>query len=209
MYDVSVGKRVGFLTLAELVYWAGGTGRKYQGYRCVCDCGAELRVRSEDLRHGKQLYCSRQCDMRYPRTLAEWLENTKRSGDCMEWQGPLTNGYGRIVVRGTIVHAHREVLRLSTGEDPEAVMHTCDNPPCINPKHLRSGTNRENTRDMVTKQRHAHGEKVHTAKLTVVDIRAIRKARAAGEYGTTLAKKYGVGHGTIYAICNNQTWKQV
>lgn len=209
MYKVAVGSRVGFLTLQELVHWQGGTGRKYAGYACVCDCGTAIRVRSEDLRHGKQLYCSKHCEMRYPRTLAEWLDNTEPNGKCMEWQGPVTNGYGRIYVRGKLVHAHREVLRLTTGEEPEAVMHTCDNPLCINPEHLKAGTHLENTQDMIDKRRNVRGEKVHTAKLTANNVRAIRKARAAGEYGTTLAKRYGVAHSVIYAICLNQIWKDI
>jgi hypothetical protein len=127
----------------------------------------------------------------------------------MEWQGAKTNGYGRIKVRGENIYAHREVLRLELGEAPEVVMHICDNPVCINPAHLKAGTHKENTVDMITKRRNVRGSRVHTAKLTAVDVRAIRAARAVGVSGLVLAKRYGVAHTVIYAISNRKIWKDV
>lgn len=209
MYEVNVGQRIGALVLVKLVHWQGGTGRNYAGYLCRCDCGAEVQIRSEDLRHGKQKYCSKHCEARHPRTLKEWLANTSAKGQCKEWQGPTTNGYGRIQKNGIAVYAHREVLRLATGDEPEVVMHTCDNPLCINPNHLKAGTHVANTQDMIGKRRNVRGEKVHTAKLTETDVRAIRKARSLGVQGTALAKQYGVVHSVIYAISLNQIWKDV
>lgn len=48
---------------------------------------------------------------------------------------------------------HRWIHWKNTGEKPEVVMHTCDNPSCINPEHLKSGTHKENIRDMWNKGR--------------------------------------------------------
>jgi hypothetical protein len=68
---------------------------------------------------------------------------------------------------------------LATGEilSPEVlVLHGCDNPPCVNPAHLTSGTNLENMADMVAKGRHLDRIRVHAdkiAKLSDDQVRAI------------------------------------
>ena len=56
------------------------------------------------------------------------------------------------------------------------VLHTCDNPLCINPDHLWLGTQFENIKDRDAKNRVAHGENHFCAKLTERDIVEIRKS---------------------------------
>lgn len=75
-------------------------------------------------------------------------------------------GYGRMSVAvGWIVAAHRLAFFLATGEEPNVVMHTCDNPGCVNPRHLRGGTQKENIRDASTKGR-LRGQPNHTVSCT-------------------------------------------
>lgn len=209
MVDVYLGARIGQLTLTEVTHWMGGTGRRYAGYCCTCTCGARVRIRSEDLRAGRQVRCGPRCAARFPTTLQEWLANTTPNGECMEWQGPATNGYGRVQIAGKPVGVHREVLRLATGVEPLVCMHTCDNPLCINPDHLRAGTPQENTGDMVAKRRHAFGEKHPNRKLSPSDVLEIRAALDAGMSKSKLAKKYAVSRATIYAIQWSRTWKHL
>lgn len=208
-YTAAVGVTIGALTLIEKIYWVGGTGRNYAGYLCRCVCGETARVRSEDLTHGKQLYCTKKCSARNPRTLEDWLSNTKKVGDCLLWQGTTTNGYGRIQRKYEVVHAHREVHRLATGESPEVVMHVCDTPLCINPEHLRSGTGRENTQDMVDKGRQARGARNASTKLTEQQAREIRAALAAGVPILRLARAYGISRGALYAIRYSKSWSYI
>ena len=83
-----------------------------------------------------------------------------RDGDeCWLWQGPINNqGYGRFVIyqggREFRRLAHRYMLEMR-GHDlvGRVVMHTCDTPRCVNPDHLRVGTQLDNMRDAITKGR--------------------------------------------------------
>jgi hypothetical protein len=81
----------------------------------------------------------------------------QRSPGCWEWQGQRSvYGYGTLSIKGKNKQAHRVVMELVTGEPiPPGmiVMHTCDNPPCVNPDHLKIGTQLDNVWDMMEKGR--------------------------------------------------------
>lgn len=99
--------------------------------------------------------------LRGPRTLAErfWEKVDKRGPDeCWPWTGASGGGDGRghIWGDGRIVIASRLSVELATGQAPPEernVLHSCDNPPCVNPRHLRIGTQAENVQDMVSRGR--------------------------------------------------------
>lgn len=105
------------------------------------------------------------------------IENTARQASgCLEWQGLLNEkGYGRLCVSGFARKAHRVAWIVSNGPIPgrASVLHRCDNPKCVNPKHLFLGTQADNIADMVAKGRVTHGERNSQAKLTENIVRKI------------------------------------
>ncbi len=79
--------------------------------------------------------------------------------ECWPWGGShLQEGYGQLGIEGKTVLAHRYSFFLANGFWPPVVMHTCDNPPCCNPKHLKAGTKALNNIDRDTKGRHISWE---------------------------------------------------
>ena len=80
--------------------------------------------------------------------------------DCWPWIGDTCgNGYARLKWEGVNMYAHRVAFMVSGGvlTPGLVVMHTCDNPPCCNPAHLRQDTYSANTRDAVAKGRWIQG----------------------------------------------------
>ena len=130
---------------------------------------------------------------------------------CLEFQGSRTNyGYGKVSSPGggAPLTAHRVVYEHDVGglQEDEIVLHTCDNPSCCNPQHLRKGTKADNTADMVSKKRHQYGEARWNHKLTEDQVREIRKDSRSGR---ELGRAYGVSRSQIYRVKNRQRWKEV
>jgi len=77
--------------------------------------------------------------------------------DCIEWtKCKDRDGYGKLKVNGKYLRAHRYFYELKNGPIPNKmiILHSCDNPSCINIEHLKIGTHKENTKDMMIKKRH-------------------------------------------------------
>ena len=107
-------------------------------------------------------------------------------GDCLVYKGPCySNGYGAVKVPITRRHAlaHRVVMEHHFGPSDLYVLHSCDNPPCVNVEHLRYGTQSDNLMDAVERGRKYRG------RFTDEQIIAIRADTRpdqiiAEEYGT-------------------------
>jgi hypothetical protein len=84
-----------------------------------------------------------------------------KSGACWEWTASRDcHGYGSFCGPGRQTWlAHRFAIYLATGEHPadSLVLHSCDNPPCCNPAHLRCGTVADNVRDALERGRYRYG----------------------------------------------------
>jgi hypothetical protein len=150
-----------------------------------------------------------------------WEKVDVRSPDeCWPWTGGVNaDGYGRFRVQCQLTSAHRLAYTLVHGTIPESntpggsvIMHSCDNPRCVNPFHLDLGTHRTNSVDRNNKGRAASrkGESHGRAKLTSADIVKIRKQYATGGVlQRELATQYGVVQTRISRIIRRESWSHV
>ena len=104
--------------------------------------------------------------------------------------------------------AHRFAYEAFVERIPDGmiVLHSCDNPPCVNPSHLRIGTHKENSGDMVQKNRQAKGEENGGHKLRAIDVVELRRQRAAGASYSVLVKRYGISKSQVARIVKGVSW---
>ena len=113
-------------------------------------------------------------------------------------------GYGQIKVRGKKWLLHRYVWYLHTGEQPENVMHLCDNPCCLNLAHLRAGTIKDNAVDKMIKNRARGGR-----EFSEEDALKIRAAAAMGQTQASLSVEFETTNQAISNIVTGKTYKNV
>lgn len=163
----------------------------------------------------------------------------ERAGDdeCWIWHGStISKGYGQLETRRDgrryVALAHRISFEMHVGAIPDGlfVCHTCDNPPCVNPKHLFLGSNKDNIHDAMTKGRVPHltdadrkvrgerhpaskdpgwgrrGETNGFAKLTSDQVIEIRRRYAYGETCDTLGAAFAVSRDAIWRIATRKNW---
>jgi hypothetical protein len=124
------------------------------------------------------------------------------------------NGYGYINSPMKPKHlVHRLMYEMRYGPVPAGaiVRHICDLPQCVNPEHLRVGTMKDNTQDMMRRGRHrvvaVRGEAHRWAKLTAEQVMNIR-ARYRGSR-QALALEYGVSLSLISMVAHGRCWKHL
>lgn len=89
-------------------------------------------------------------------TQANVWQRVEKGLTCWLWTGFVErSGYGRVWWNGKQDLAHRVIYRFVKGEIPDdlVVMHSCDNPTCVNPEHLSLGTHLDNRLDCIQKKR--------------------------------------------------------
>lgn len=147
-------------------------------------------------------------------------------GPCWIWSGSKNGEYGKF--RGRF--AHRISHAFTRKRDTELfICHKCDNPSCVNPRHLFTGTNQENLRDMylkgrawctrrpkapkkprpTPKPRGARGVLNGSAKLTEENVRELRILRKNGAKYRELAALYSVSIAAVIHTVQGKTWRHV
>ena len=145
-------------------------------------------------------------------SLRFWLRTT-RIGSCIEWQGRCDQeGYGKFSIFHGSYRAHRVAYFLFYGIDPgeEFVLHRCDNPRCVNPRHLFLGNQQANIRDMDRKGRrgkvYLKGERSGRAVLSENDVFTIR---TSSKTTAQLAREYGVSVACVDHARRGLNWKHL
>lgn len=133
-----------------------------------------------------------------------FFAKVRKTNFCWYWEGARVAQYGQIKVSNKNVLAHRVSMLIHGKEVPDGldVLHSCDNPLCVNPDHLFVGDHKANMADKTAKGR-------APSKLTAEQVRAIKKALSAGQSCNSLAIQFGVVPHTIRDIRDNVTWRQV
>lgn len=163
-----------------------------------------------------------------------WVKVDQTGGlnACWHWTGARNKqtGYGRFNIRGNIYQAHRVALWIARREEGQETRHSCDNPPCCNPAHLKAGTHVENKADNVTRGRQTrcfgeanglwrHPESVRrgaahgSAKLTELQRAEIKRRfvpfRKRGDGAASfLAREFGVSRSQVRRVGNEQRRKE-
>lgn len=142
-----------------------------------------------------------------PSTIARFWEKVDRRNpdECWPWLGGAgAQGHGRFKIGGRLVSAHRVSFALANGPIPArtgyhgtVIRHLCDNPKCVNPAHLQSGSQSDNMRDA------AAAGACGLRKLTHNDAAEIR---ASEEKARALADRYSVTPWTIHKIKRGVRW---
>lgn len=159
--------------------------------------------------------------------------------ECWPWiaKSKHPKGYGLFTLStgksgGKKIVASRVACTLVNGEAPfpsANTLHSCDNPPCCNPAHLRWGTQKDNVADAIERKRQVNppnvrdnpewearrvaampkGENNPNAKLTEAIVREIWRLHFEHKNVSQISEATGAPKALVADICRGRTWRNV
>lgn len=130
--------------------------------------------------------------------------------ECIIWPYGLTStGYALINLKNQKVRVSHFVLENTEGpapSDDHLALHApqiCHNPKCVNKRHLRWGTRKDNQSDKWEDGTIRVGENHPMSKLTEAQVRAIR---ASNKPLSEIASKYSIHSETAGKIKRGKAW---
>jgi len=144
-----------------------------------------------------------------------FFKRVLKTDACWIWQGGCDeDGYGVFMgeVLGVVLRrAHRFSWSFHNNRvipSTMNILHSCDNPKCVNPEHLSIGTCAENQQEKWTRGRGwTHKGTSHWATILTED--QVREIRSSTETQKVLAAKYGLNQASISAIVRRKSWKHI
>ncbi len=134
------------------------------------------------------------------------------SDDCLIWPfSRKDNGYGQMTYKGRPARAHRVMCELVNGPPRDESLdcaHKCGNGHlgCVNPRHLRWATRKENMSDAMEHGTVRRGSKQPNAVLTEQQVIKMRTLHSQGVSNTDLSVEFGVSRPTVTAVLQRRSW---
>lgn len=164
--------------------------------------------------------------------IARFWSKVQKNGpdECWPWiaKAKSAGGYGVLKIRtGQNIVASRISAFLEHGAPKEGknALHSCDNPICCNPRHLRWGTHKENSADAVERNRASKpplnykgrhtgkmpkGTDLKHAVLTDDKVKEIFRLFVNEAMSVKdIAEHIGVKHSPVYHVCSGAAWRHV
>lgn len=144
--------------------------------------------------------------------LARFWEKVAIADDaaCWLWLASKdAEGYGQFMAQRKRHRAHRFAYAASVGPIGPGLLvcHSCDNPSCVNPNHLFCADQKTNVQDAKRKGRSAVGERHGRAKVTVPEVKEIRRLRSCGWKLREIGAIYGLSESGVGKMCKGKYWK--
>lgn len=142
---------------------------------------------------------------------------------CWVWTASkLASGYGRVTINDRWYLAHRVSAFLYkkldylgnklVGARGQVVRHKCDNPSCVNPFHLETGTQKDNVQDCVIRNRRADmsGANNPNASVTIKKAKEIKKLLKENNLThKQIAESLSVSKHVVSNISSGKTWSLI
>lgn len=132
------------------------------------------------------------------------------ANDCWPWTAHShQRGYGVFWHEGRNVRAHRLALEWESGPAPfegAMALHSCDNPPCCNPSHLRWGTAQHNKDDQLLRKGPIAGEASPVATITNEIVATIYRRRLDGFAIDEIADELSIPYTTVENVYTGHSW---
>lgn len=158
-----------------------------------------------------------------------------RKNECWPWtaKAKLQTGYGVLKLKsGKQIVASRIVCFVHHGPAPfpgAKALHSCDNPTCCNPSHLRWGTQGDNVQDAINRRRHINppritdnpeweakwrssmrkGEDVTNTNLTDDLVREVWRLHIENKSIRAISEIVRIKQHIVADICRGRSWRHL